>query len=145
MKQAPRSSEEVLWITLCMLPWNETVCYWLTRIFSIITLRDCVGGRWLSLRTDGQVHSTARFCTSSVYRWFLLLSFCVFIYLFFFWITLRFKKLAAWKVSSWCPFSFDVKRRRQLLKAIPVYPRRMGQISFYPVVSLNACTDLSAR
>lgn len=59
--------------------------------------------------------------------------------------TLRYKERAAGKVSSWCPLSLDFKRRRKLLKAIPVYPRRMGQISFYPVVPLNACTDLSAR
>lgn len=95
VSQAPRSSEEVLWIALCMLPWNETVCYWLTRIFSIITLLDCGGGRWLSPGTDGQVHGTARFCTSSVYRWFLLLSLCVFN--FFLWNTLRSKELSCTK------------------------------------------------
>lgn len=143
VSQTPCSSGEVLWIALCMHPWNETVCYWLTRIFSIITLLDSGGGRWLSPGTDGQVHGTARFCTSSIYCWFLLLSLCVFN--FFFETLYVLKNLAARKVGSWYPLSLDFKRGRKLLKAIPVYPRRMEQIAFYRVVSLNACTDLSAH
>lgn len=68
------------------------------------------------------------------------------VFLIFFFETLYvLKNLAARKVGSWHPFGLDFKRGRRLSKAIPVYPRRMGQIVFYRVVSLNACTDLSAH